>query len=190
MKVIGLIGKLQSGKSTTGNIILEKYCNQPCVKTAFGNLLKEMILNSGLCNENELWHEKTDFSRLMMQKIGTEIIRKQVDPNFWVKKMKIELEMFKNSNDTDPLFAKSLAKPPGELIMIIDDVRFQNEAELVKEYGGTLIRIVRPSLNQNREANKHDSETEQDNIKVDYEIINDSSIEDLGKKVNEILGRL
>ena len=61
--VIGLVGKLQSGKTTASGMILDKLNGKPAVRTAFANHLKEMILAAGLCNADELWGKKTDFSR-------------------------------------------------------------------------------------------------------------------------------
>jgi len=83
--IIGITGKMQAGKTTVANMIAKKI--EMCHLVAFADLLKEMILKSGLCNREELYEKKTDFSRLMMQKIGTEIIREQVDDYFWIKKM-------------------------------------------------------------------------------------------------------
>jgi len=171
-KVIGLVGKLQAGKTTVAGMILDHLGNKnkPAVRTAFGNFLKEMILNAGLCTADELWNKKTDFSRLMMQKIGTEIIRKQVDPNFWIKKMINEINVWKQNN-------------PEDMIIIIDDVRFINEAAMVKMFNGTLIRIERPCLEQNKEENKHLSEIEQDEILCDFNIINVRDLDELKKEV-------
>lgn len=165
--IIGLVGKLQSGKTTVANILKEFYPSS--IKIAFGDAVKEMILKAGLCTREELWGVKTDFSRLMMQKIGTDIIRKQVSNNFWIDKMREKINHILESKS--------------DSVIIIDDVRFINEAELVRNLNGKLIRIVRPSLQQNKKENLHLSETEQDLINVNFEIINDSSLEDLKTKV-------
>ena len=176
-KIIGLVGKLQSGKSTSANFILDylkKDYNIIC-KYSFADLLKTMILNAGICNAEELWGKKTEFSRLMLQKIGTEIIRKQVSENFWVQKMAEKIaETFMDS-------------PNENILIVIDDVRFLNEAELISKFGGTLIRIIRPDLEQNKNENKHLSEVEQDEILTDYEIINNVSLVELKDKIINIL---
>ena len=173
-KVVGLVGKLQSGKTTAANMVINYYNlkNYDSVyKYSFADLLKLMILNAGICTVEELWEKKTEFSRMMMQKIGTEIIRKQVSNDFWVHKMKEKLsnEHIKNS------------------LIIIDDVRFLNEANLINSFDGTLIRIRRPSLERNKNENLHLSETEQDGILVDYDILNDGSLDDLQKKMFGIM---
>lgn len=179
-KVIGLVGKLQSGKTTSSKIIFDYYkkdYNIYC-QYSFADLLKTMLLKAGLCTEEELWKKKTDFSRMMLQKIGTEIIRKQVSEDFWTNKME------------EKISKTFLDSPDEKILVVIDDVRFLNEAGLIKKLNGILIRIIRPSLEQNKEENKHLSETEQDIILSDYEIINDGSLDDLKEKLNKLLNRI
>jgi len=163
--LIGLVGKLQSGKTSVANIIKE--IKPSIVKVSFADLLKEMVFNAGLCTKEELWGEKTAFSRLMLQKIGTEIIRKQVSENFWVDAMEKEIKLYSN--------------------VIIDDVRFLNEAEMVKSFDGTLLKITRPDIIREGNENNHLSETEQDSIYFNYEIINDGSLNDLKDKSIDLL---
>jgi dephospho-CoA kinase len=169
--IIGLVGKLQSGKTTSVNFLKEKYPN--IIKLSFADLLKQMILNAGICTKEELWEKKTDFSRMMMQKIGTEIIRKQVSENFWVD------AMIKKISDIQTTYKNS--------IIVIDDVRFKNEAALVKFFHGYLIRIDRSKFKQNNEENKHISEIEQDEIVTDYTVLNDKTLEDLKKNIIDII---
>jgi hypothetical protein len=179
-KLIGLVGKLQSGKTASAYYILDYYkkdYNIIC-KYSFADLLKTMILNAKICNAEELWGKKTEFSRLMMQKIGTEIIRKQVSENFWVQKMRDKI------NET------LMDSPNENILIVIDDVRFLNEANLVNEFNGTLIRIKRPSLICDKDANEHLSETEQDGILTNYDVINDGDLIELDKKIVNILKSL
>jgi MOSC domain-containing protein YiiM len=55
--------------------------------------------------------------------------------------------------------------------------------EAVVEKGGITIRVIRPGT----VTEKHPSETALDDAKFDYEIINDGTMEELVKKVREIL---
>ena len=66
----------------------------------------------------------------------------------------------------------------------MDDVRFKNEAVLIKKLNGLLIRVVRPSNDIQKDF--HASEVEQDEIKVDITILNNSSKEDLYNTVNQV----
>lgn len=173
MKILGMVGKLQSGKTTISRYLREREVEvgEYIFIFSFASLLKEMILKSGLCSKEELWNKKTDFSRLMMQKIGTDIIRDQIDPDFWVKKMK---EKIKETKRYEP-----------NSIIIIDDVRYKNEASFIKEFKNSkLIRINRPSINS---KSNHRSETEQDEIVVDFTIENIGTLDDLKKISKTIL---
>jgi hypothetical protein len=73
---------------------------------------------------------------------------------------------------------------------IITDMRFPNEMEAVEKRHGITIRVVRPSFMVDDKViakDLHPSETALDDAKFDYEIINDGTMEDLVKKVKEIL---
>ena len=66
---------------------------------------------------------------------------------------------------------------------IITDMRFPNELEAVKDRGGITIRVVR----QGTILGTHPSETALDGHTMHYEIINNGTIEDLIEKVRTIL---
>jgi len=70
---------------------------------------------------------------------------------------------------------------------VIPDVRFPSEAEAVKAHGGVIIKVVRPSIVSD---DMHDSEVGVDEVKEDYLIVNDGTLEDLRDKTNEILARI
>jgi hypothetical protein len=70
---------------------------------------------------------------------------------------------------------------------IITDVRFPNELEAVEDVKGLTIKVVRPVEKSKTSVRLHPSETSLDKAEFDYEIINDGSIEDLIEKVRQIL---
>jgi len=174
--IIGITGKLESGKTTTANF-LKEFHPVKC-KIAFADLLKEMIINSGLCKREELYENKTDFSRLMMQKIGTEIIRQQVSKDFWVEKMR---DRICNAFTHYQIKGK-------DFLIVIDDIRFLNEAKLVQQFQGKIVKIHRDKDDsQLNSFSTHLSETELDLINPDYTIINNKSLEDLKVSVKYML---
>lgn len=177
MIVIGLIGKLQSGKSTLAKMIYDKIPG--CHIIGFADSLKQMILNAGICNKEELWDKKTNFSRMMLQKIGTNLIRYQIDQDFWLKKMKFTIEDIS-------------LKYSGVSTIIIHDVRFKNELSFIREnYKSKIILIKRPLFEFNNDENLHISETELSNFKdYEYQIINDGTLEDLDKKITKIINEI
>lgn len=67
---------------------------------------------------------------------------------------------------------------------IITDTRFENEAQAIKKAGGFIIRVERPKINT---INDHASETALDDWKFDYVLDNSGSIEELSDKVYDML---
>jgi hypothetical protein len=91
----------------------------------------------------------------MLQHWGTDMIR-AFSPDFWVHRMEKEL------GDDAPL-------------VVISDIRFQNEADLVTRMGGVIIRIERDVGATT--APDHASEANWDKIPFDYVIRNNLDID-------------
>lgn len=107
--------------------------------------------------------------REMMQRFGTEAIRRQVWDKTW----------------TNYLLNNHMARltSQGHTKFVISDLRFQNEFNEVLAWGKksgahcTMIKITRPSLGEN--ADSHQSETELDSADWDAVLCNDKRPEDL-----------
>lgn len=164
--IIGLIGKSQAGKTTAADFAVEN-CNK-IDKLSFATPLKLMVEKAKICGFHELFEEKTWFSRTMLQLIGTNLIREQINPDFWIDKMKEQINTCVIDADT----------------IIIDDVRFKNEAEFIRNEKGILIRIRRPSLISN---DSHRSENEQEEIDANFTIINDNTLLEYKKDVLSVI---
>jgi len=67
----------------------------------------------------------------------------------------------------------------------ITDVRYPNEAEMIRRNGGIVVRIDRPSLG--RPTDEHPSETAMDGFEFDEVILNDGKPEDLYAKIETLL---
>lgn len=105
--------------------------------------------------------------RLFLQLLGTQAGRQLFHPNIWVN---ILISRYKSDQK-----------------WIISDVRFPNEVKAIKDKGGVVVRIHRPSILTNGQE-LHESETALDNYNnFDHTFINDGSIEDLVKKVEQWL---
>lgn len=69
---------------------------------------------------------------------------------------------------------------------VVDDVRFPNETEVIKQRGGILVRVVRPGL---AAETQHRSEGSLDTYEgFDHVIVNDGNLEQLRHTVEEVLG--
>lgn len=103
----------------------------------------------------------------MLQQIGTNIFREHFDKDVWVKSLFSTYGKHEMENE----------------IWIITDVRFPNEADFIKELGGTLIRIVgdpkKHNVSSTRDPN-HPTEIALDDYnKWNYVIYNNGSLKDL-----------
>lgn len=102
-------------------------------------------------------------SRNVMQTLGTEWGRIMVYDHMWVDAWRDRSRIVRHE---------------GKCVLTCD-VRFPNEVDMVRAEGGVVVRIVRPS--QEASGDTHTSETH--NLDVDYEVINDGRVHELGKKV-------
>ena len=105
-------------------------------------------------------------AREFMQFFGTDVMRKMYEP-IWVKSC-----------------IKKIQQEQSELA-IIADVRFPNEAKVIEEAGGTVLRIKR-----NTKKDDHISESSLDNYTFTNYIENNSSIESLIVKVKEFYHKI
>ena len=103
-------------------------------------------------------------ARHMMQTLGTEWGRACIHPDFWVMIARAE---------TRRILADGRS-------VVIDDVRFPNEAAMIRDLGGELWRIERPGIAYNGD---HESEGGLDDITPDRVIVNDGSIDQLLEKI-------
>jgi hypothetical protein len=109
--------------------------------------------------------------REFLQKLGTKAMRDGLHTNVWVNALFADYRLWSDgSKDWYPNW-------------IITDMRFPNEMEAVVEKGGITIRVTRPGT----ATGTHPSEIDLDDAEFDYEIINDSTMEELVKKVRNIL---
>lgn len=184
--IIGLTGKAGSGKSTAANWLLDK--NGKAIHMAFAQPLKVMIYElirkvtprnhphtaADYIRDPVLKEQPIPFvggftARYLMQTLGTEWGRNAVHKDFWVSIMAIKLER---------LFASGFANFKDQpLRVVIDDVRFDNEAEMIRHYGGVVVRVVRPDAEKPAEIAGHASEAM--DFAVDVTIVNGGTVEDL-----------
>mgnify|MGYP006273994503 CR=1 FL=1 len=179
MRIIGLAGRKRSGKDTVGKYICDTYGFMP---ESFARPLKESIRiiygwtsdhTDGELKEVTCPYWKVT-PRTVMQQPGTEIGR-QLDRDIWRKSMERRLMTVMQHDDESRI-------PVG---VIITDVRFPNEADGIRELGGEIWRITRPTLGP--QTDLHPSETSLDRYRFDREVENDGSMEDLYAKVRVLL---
>lgn len=156
-------GKKQSGK-TTASAYLQEKLNATRInfkdallvelQVKFPELFRELIkiydqtaYDGWGWTARRLLNEKPPLVRALMQNYGTNVCRER-NPDHWVDEWR-----------------KTVAQTVGTIV--VDDVRFLNEAQAIRENGGTIIRIIREGL---KSDDKHVSEQEMNSIEVDYTI--------------------
>lgn len=123
--IIGLHGGAKSGKDTIADWLKHKYGFKTL---SYAGPLKEGISKlfdipldtlSDAKKKEEIDPRWNKSPREIMQWLGTDVFRKQVDEEFWVKQMGWRVQ--------------DLVIEKGESV-VITDIRFDNEAELVKAH--------------------------------------------------------
>jgi phosphomevalonate kinase len=176
MKIIGLSGKMGSGKNYISEQLLYRYFKDKynILIIGFGDLMKnELYARDKSLLYDELYDHKTFVTRQKLQQYGTENGRDKYHEDIWVRGLDIQIETFNRRCGPNAL-------------IIICDIRFVNEFEYVKSKGGKNIRIISPNRTHDRyfrEASgditklevikNHRSEISLDNHSFDYIIKND-----------------
>lgn len=175
--LIGLIGKKRSGKDTFAAALTE---DLRYTRVAFADPLREAALaldplvgrvalpgNPSPIADVRLsalisaigWESAKDYVpevRRILQRLGTESIR-ALDEDFWIRVGSTRIDG---------------ASGP----VVVTDVRYPNEADAIRSRGGFLVRITRPG---DPVGEEHISERALDDYRVDYQVPNDGTVEDL-----------
>jgi hypothetical protein len=177
--LIGLYSpRPRSGKSTTANILKRDY--NYAIKPLAGPLkrmIRSFLLESGFdySEASEYMTDKKEemlpgnwdrplTARYMMQTLGTEWGRECLGENVWIRVWEKSLELENNFG------------------VVADDVRFLNEAEMIRNKGGEIWCVVR-EVHSIEDTLKHASEGGLDNFAFDKYIFNTSTIDHLENNV-------
>lgn len=184
--LIGLAGNMGSGKSTCASYLV----NQGFIERTFADPLKQICQILFELNTEQLYGSQAEKNepdprwymcspRTMMQFIGTDVLRKQLETimpgigdDFFVINAKNWYEQY-------------IKVHPGANI-VISDVRFENEADFIKKAGGIIILIDRCV-----DVNSHSSHSSEAGIRnSDIIIDNNSSLDKLYQKLDKIISKI
>lgn len=163
---IGLIGYSQSGKDTIASILVEKY---GYTRVAFADKIREFLYDLNpmvACSPTGYLQDLVNLVgwddakqepqvRKLLQNLGNSA-RKIIDENVWV--------------------TLALGNIDVNQRVVITDVRFENEAVMIKLMGGQLWRVKRIGVGP---VNDHVSESELEGYKVDQIFVNNGTLKDL-----------
>lgn len=168
--LIGFSGKKGSGKSYFADYLVN---NKLFIKLSFASPLKEITkILFNLSDEDvkdpikkELINPKFNASpRELMQWLGTDIMREEFNKKFdysgsiWIDSVKDKVKTLLDNNKD----------------VVIDDVRFQNEVDMIHSLGGIVINLRNDLDNTlNNSTSTHSSENQK--LTFNYEFVNDKS---------------
>tara|TARA_B100000683_G_scaffold276441_1_gene330470 strand:- start:2269 stop:2880 length:612 start_codon:yes stop_codon:yes gene_type:complete len=193
--IIGICGLIGCGKGTVGDILVDDY---GFTKLSFADKLKDGVATvfnwdramlEGDTVESREWRESQDdfwtketgrtiTPRLVLQEFGTDCMRKGFDNGIWVSLVKQELVRYPNKN------------------FVIPDVRFPNEANMIKSIHGEVWRVRRGQdpvwmrMYQDigvEPKDVHESEWRWAKVDFNHVIYNDLGIEELRSQVKGLL---
>lgn len=174
IKLIAFTGLPRSGKDSAADwLILHGY-----VRLRFADPLKEAAAillgrTAAECNgdggfDREAVMPEWGFSmRDFLQRFGTEAMRNNFGADFWTKHMRRRLDSL------PPYHGVTRAA-------VITDCRFQNETDMVREYGGIVVEIRRPGL----VPSAHVSDNR---VEPDMTIDNDGTMPQFAEKIGKFM---
>ncbi len=204
-RIIGVCGFIGCGKGTVGDILVEDY---GFTKLSYADRLKDTVstlfgwdrgMVEGDTPDSREWRETPDpwwsqelgydlTPRLVMQRVGTDCMRRGLDGQIWVLMVKQVLEQNPQTN------------------YVIPDVRFYNERDLIRKMNGEVWRVkrgpdpewVQKAISDNRYDTDwmrdypeiHESEWRWLDYATEFEktIPNDGDLSELKKHVERAVG--
>jgi hypothetical protein len=193
--IIGLTGKKRRGKDTVAAHLVANhdfkrygfadkvkayaYAQNPVVDTPWVRLQNVVDVMG--------WEQAKEIPEVrgLLQRTGTEAGRSVFWKDFWVDILFRQLEEEYMAYNTG-LDERRLQTSKG---IVISDVRFDNEAERIMQYGGHVIRVV--SSREGLPApDEHASEKDIASHLISGTIHNNGSFEELYKSIDEMLKTL
>jgi hypothetical protein len=132
MILVGITGKAGAGKDTIADYLVREH---GFTKLSFAGPLKAMLAAAGMPEPadravKELPVEGFDFTwREAAQKLGTEWGR-GLDPDIWAKVVEQQIETLAGE------WRPSLSR------FVLSDVRFENEAAMIRRLGGKVLHVT------------------------------------------------
>lgn len=190
-KLIGVLGRSRSGKDTTANIIMTLYPEQYTLRRfaqPIKNALKEIYdftpeqLED---DEKEVIDKRYNITpRQAMQEMTAHYLKKHGGA-FFSERVFTAFDISVSASASDSASDSATVSAPFGII--IPDVRYEHDINAIRNRGGIIIKVTRPSLTINQQH------TVEDNIQTfegDFTIVNDGDIVHLKNKIESIFNQI
>lgn len=153
MQIVAFAGMAKAGKSTAADSLAKTAFDAGwhVVVEQFAKPLKEASKMLGFVKGGPYDHLYREFCQFAGAKARAS------DPDWWVKKMASRLDIL---SAQEQHWLSSGKTPFHEILVIIDDLRFPNEVELLKKYSATTVFVDAYRRMEDRDADwrQHESE--------------------------------
>jgi len=171
-KIIGILGRSRSGKDTIANIILDLYPEYSIKRFAqpIKNALKEIY----------------DFSPEQLEDDSKELI--DIRHNITPRQAMQEMTHYYLEKHGPDFFSKKIFKlydTQEAKQIIIPDVRYEHDIKEIRNRGGIIIKVIRPS-----NSFQHLIEDHINSLQGDYNIMNDKDIPSLKNKITYLFSQI
>jgi hypothetical protein len=164
--IIGLTGYAQSGKDTFASILVEKYGYS---RIAFADKIRDFLYGINpmvACSP-------TGYLQDLVNLVGWDKAKQEPQVRRLLQDLGISA---RDLISEDIWVTAALSSVSKDQRVVITDVRFENEAAMIKSMGGQLWRVKRSGVGP---VNDHVSESEMDGYKVDQIFVNNGTLEEL-----------
>jgi hypothetical protein len=164
--IIGLTGYAQSGKDTFASILVEKYGYS---RIAFADKIRDFLYGINpmvACSP-------TGYIQDLVNLVGWDKAKQEPQVRRLLQDLGISA---RDLISEDIWVTAALSSVSKDQRVVITDVRFENEAAIIKSMGGQLWRVKRSGVGP---VNDHVSESEMDGYKVDQIFVNNGTLEEL-----------
>jgi hypothetical protein len=179
--VVGVCGNAGCGKNAAveffTKVASHHFGSMRCTELAFADPIREISKIFGFTPEqmtDRVLKETVDefwgiSPRTFMQKVGTEMFRDNLDEDVWIKLALKRIEALSKPYEVEIGFPRG--RMGTRRIIFITDVRFPNEAQAIRDIGGTIVKVIRDGFSKSGE-NLHPSEKFIHDMKCDLELVN------------------
>lgn len=177
--IVGITGKAGAGKDTLASLMTR---SMGFKQLAFAEPLKEAAMHVfGLTafqlESREAKEKVVEYwgmsPRRLLQLFGTEAMKPVFGKDVWVRRLHQRIH--------------DLSKAGLYKDFVISDVRFDEEAEAIRSWGGIIVEVLRSDSGLNGDAAVHVSESGITSTLVNATIVNNTTISDLLPKIRHIM---